>query len=85
MIEPWYKHPFERVDEGEEYYYIDVFNGNFKGIKYEEDYFDSDNEKFESGNYYNNKKIAEQVAMDLNLQQRLRNFTYENGWSDELL
>lgn len=44
---------------------------------------DSDNKYYNSGNYYNNKEFAEQVAMEKNLQQRLRKFTYDNGWSEE--
>lgn len=84
LVEPKYKNPFERVDEDEEYYAIDVLSAEFKVVKFNEDYFDSDNKRFKSGNYYNNKGFAEQVAMDMNLQQKLRKFVYENSGGKEL-
>ena len=83
LVEPKYKHPFERVGHWEKYYSISVFAGKFEVIEYVENHIERDVERFSNGNYYNNKGFAEQVAMDMNLQQRLRKFTYENGWSDE--
>ena len=40
---------------------------------------------FENGNCYLDKELATQVAMDLNLIDRLRKFSYENGWKDKYL
>ena len=84
LVEPKYKNPFARVGEGEKYYYISVFSGKFEVIEIAENFLDSDNKRFKSCNYYNNKEFAEQVAMDMNLQQRLRKFTYENSGGEEL-
>ena len=83
LVEP--KHPFKRVDKGENYYFVEPYvDGVFSSLKLTENYNELGDMKFNNGNYYNNKEFAEQVAMDLNLQQKLRKFTYENGWSDEL-
>ena len=80
-----HKHPFKRVDKGETYYFVEPYvDGVFYSLILTETYNDLCDKKFDSGNYYNNKEFADQVAMDLNLQQRLRKFTYENGWSDDL-
>ena len=84
LVEPKYKNPFARVGHWEKYYSISVFAGKFEVIEYVENHIERDVERFSNGNYYNNKGFAEQVAMDMNLQQRLRKFTYENGWSDDL-
>ena len=82
LVEP--KHPFKRVDKGENYYFVEPYvDGVFSSLKLTENYNELGDMKFNNGNYYNNKEFAEQVAMDLNLQQRLRKFTYENGWNDE--
>ena len=84
LVVPKYNNPFERVDKGEKYYSIGVFSEEFVVFENTEKHIETDIERFKSGNYYNNKGFAEQVAMDMNLQQRLRKFTYENGWSDDL-
>lgn len=85
MIEPKYKNPYERVGLEEEYYVIlKPYESDFKVITYIEYNDNTDNKYYNSGNYYNNREVAEQVAMELNLQQKLRKFTYDNGWSDEL-
>ncbi len=85
MIEPKYKNPYERVGLEEEYYVIlKPYGSDFKVITYIERNDNTDNNYYNSGNYYNNREVAEQVAMELNLQQKLRKFTYDNGWSDEL-
>ena len=84
LVEPKYKNPFARVGEGEKYYYISVFSGKFEVIEYVENHIERDVERFSNGNYYNNKGFAEQVAMDMNLQQKLRKFVYENSGGKEL-
>ncbi len=84
LVEHKYKYPFARVGHWEKYYSISVFAGKFEVIEYVENHIERDIERFSNGNYYNDKEFADQVAMDLNLQQKLRQFTYENGWSEEL-
>lgn len=80
MIEPKYKNPYERVGLEEEYYVIlKPYESDFKVITYIEYNDNTDNKYYNSGNYYNNREVAEQVA----LQQKLRKFTYDNGWSEE--
>ena len=79
LVEHKYKYPFKRVGHWEKYYSISVFAGKFEVIEYVENHIERDVERFSNGNYYNNKGFAEQVAMDMNLQQRLRKFTYENS------
>ncbi len=84
LVEHKYKYPFKRVGHWEKYYSISVFAGKFEVIEYVENHIERDVERFSNGNYYNNKGFAEQVAMDMNLQQRLRKFTYENSGGKEL-
>lgn len=84
LVEPKYKNPFARVGEGEKYYYISELSGKFEVIEYVENHIERDVERFSNGNYYNNKGFAEQVAMDMNLQQKLRKFVYENSGGKEL-
>ena len=84
LVEPKYKNPFERVNQWEYYYSIDVFDRKFEVVEYIQRHSGGDNSGFINDNYYNDKEFAEQVALDLNLQQRLRKFSYENGWRDEL-
>ena len=85
MIKPKYKNPYERVKNEEHYYtIIKNYSGEYKVDMRTECHVCVDNDHFNSGNYYNDKEFAEQVAMELNLQQKLRKFTYDNGWSEEL-
>ncbi len=85
MVNPKDNNPYERVQKGKYYYYINTgIYGEFKVYVSEELLDVVDNSRFEKGNYYKNKEFAEQVAMGMNLEQRLRKFTYENGWSDKL-
>ncbi len=85
LNKPKYQNPYERVEKGEYYYFIITNNfGEFEvWTSYDARYI-VDNSRFENGNHYNDKEFAEQVAMGMNLEQRLRKFTYENGWSEEL-
>lgn len=85
MIKPQYKNPYERVKNGEKYY-ITIKNatGEFEVVTYTEDNDTLDDKYYNSNNYYNNKGFAEQIIMELNLQRKLRKFTYDNGWSEEL-
>ena len=85
MVKPKYKSPYERVAVGECYYYLDFDSINGFYIKRDIEFYDYyDNTRFENGNYYNDENFTKQIAMELNLQQKLRKFTYDNGWSEEL-
>lgn len=84
LIKSEYKHPFERVNEGEYYYSVVMTGGRFRPFMSIEKFTNLDNERFEHGNYYNNKELVEQVTMDMNLQQKLRKFVYENSGGKEL-
>ena len=84
LVVPKYNNPFERVDKGEKYYSIGVFSEEFVVFENTEKHIERDVERFSNGNYYNNKGFAEQVAMDMNLQQKLRKFVYENSGGKEL-
>lgn len=85
MIEPKYKNPYERVGLEEEYYVIlKPYESGFKIVTYIEYNDNTDNKYYNSGNYFNNREVAEQVALEMNLQQKLRKFTYDNGWTEEL-
>ena len=85
LVEPKYKNPFARVKNEEHYYtIIKNYSGEYKVDMRTECHVCVDNDHFNSGNYYNNKGFAEQVAMDMNLQQKLRKFVYENSGGKEL-
>lgn len=79
-----YKNPYERADKGEKYCVIvSNYFGKFFPIITVEEGNDADTIRFETGNYYNNEEFTEQVVMELKLQEKLRRFTYENGWSED--
>ena len=82
MIKP--KNPYERVGVNEEYYSLELRRGESYIVNHT--YYNDvcSKEYYANCNHISNKNFAEQVAMDLNLQQMLRKFTYENGWSEEL-
>ncbi len=85
MVEPKYRNPYERVEKGDYYYTIDTLpTGEFVVIEQKEEGIPFDNVCFVNGNYYNNREFANQIAMKLNLQRKLRKFTYDNGWSEEM-
>ena len=81
MIKP--KNPYERVGVNEEYYSLELRRGESYIVNHT--YYNDvcSKEYYANCNHISNKNFAEQVAMDLNLQQMLRKFTYENGWNDE--
>ncbi len=85
LFKPEYKNPYERVKKREFYYTVDTScTGNFEVSRRLEERAVVDYLRFINGNYYNNEEFAKQVAMKLNLQQKLRKFTHDNGWSEEL-
>lgn len=76
--------PYDRVENDKDYYIIDadMFGSPSVFSTYETN-DEIDSGRFKNGNYYNDKEFAEQVAMGMELQQKLRKFTYENGWSED--
>lgn len=71
--------PFERVSEGEKYYwngYSGVANWSY------EYHYGVDDDCFDCHNYYNNKEFAEHQALRELLNRKLMKFSYENGGAD---
>lgn len=73
------KSPFERVNNGNEYYYIKT---NGKVSDYNEVGDSADRELYEAINYFNNEQFAEQVALHQLLYRKLLKFAYDNGFED---
>lgn len=73
------KNPFERVEPGDDYYYVS--SNNDVGA-----YTDSsdgiDNRLYAVSNYFNDKQFAEQVALHQLLYRKLLKFSYDNGCED---
>lgn len=74
------KNPFERVEPGDDYYYVS--SNNNVGV-----YTDSsewmDNRLYAVSNYFNEKKFANQVALHQLLYRKLLKFSYDNDCEDK--
>lgn len=77
-VETKRKNPFERVSEGERYFYT-TSNGA-DGALEEHDAFDDD--FFENADYFNDDRFAKQVALHQLLYRKLLKFAYDNGCED---
>ncbi len=83
------KKPIGKMDRPSlgEYYFVIAYSvqlGHYVAkIKYRNDLVD--NQYFNYGNCYLDEELAEQIAMDRNLTDKLRQFSYDNGWQDEYL
>lgn len=80
------KHKMSIPNKGEIYFTVqyDCEDGyHVERVTWNDDIVD--NAHLKNNNCYIDFELAEQVAMDLNLQDKLRQFTYENGWKDEWL
>lgn len=76
------KNPYERAKKGEQYY---SFCDDLTEISsYREDGVRIDDYIFENGLYFNEKTFAEKTAKEVELYLKLKKFTYDNGWSDEV-
>lgn len=73
------KNPFERVDNGNEYYYIKT---NGKVSDYNEVGDSADRELYEAINCFNDEAFAKQVALHQLLYRKLLKFSYDNGCED---
>ena len=75
--------PFDRVDEGNQYYYIGI-ESDASNIREDRDNFDD--LMFKIGNYFNNEDFANQVALHEQLNRKLLKFAYDHkavaNWED---
>lgn len=67
--------PFERVDDGGSYYFINGY-GDIKEDSRDDDIL------FDNVNYFNDESFAEQVALHQLLYRKLLKFVYDNGCED---
>ena len=70
------KSPFERVNRGQNYFYIDMVGGiaNCKDIR-----CSFDNEIYSEANYFNEEEFANRVALRQLLDRKLLKYAYDNG------
>lgn len=73
------KNPFERVDRGEDYFYINRY-GDVNYYEHDEDF--EDDLLSQTANYFNDKDFAQQVALHQLLYRKLLKFAYGNGFED---
>lgn len=73
------KNPFERVEPGDDYYYVS--SNNDVGA-YTDSSDGMDNRLYAVSNYFNEKKFANQVALHQLLYRKLLKFSYDNGLED---
>ena len=74
------KNPFERVDRGEDYFYINRY-GDVNYYEHDEDF--EDDLLSQTANYFNDKDFAQQVALHQLLYRKLLKFSYDNDCEDE--
>lgn len=69
------KNPYERVNNDERYYFVSE-----RGVENFKEFTEcSDNELFNSSNYFNNRNYAEYVAFKETLMRKLDRFAWENN------
>lgn len=69
------KNPYERVNNGERYYFVSE-----RGVEIFKEFTEcSDNELFNSSNYFNNKNYAKYVAFKETLMRKLDKFAWEHN------
>ena len=76
-----FNNPFNRCNENENYYYIDIF-GNVRMMS--ELNRSEDVARYNNVNYFTDKKVAEQVALHQLLYRKLLKYSYDNGAADEV-
>lgn len=74
------KNPFERVEPGDDYYYVS--SNNDVGA-YTDSSDGMDNRLYAVSNYFNEKKFANQVALHQLLYRKLLKFAYDNDCEDK--
>lgn len=72
--------PFGRVSFEESYYYIEQRDNVV--LSYIEKHDDTDDGQYNSVNYFNDRKVAEQVALHQLLYRKLLKFAYDSGCVD---
>lgn len=75
-----FNNPFNRCNENEIYYYIDIF-GDVHATR--ELNRSEDVVRYNNANYFTNKEVAEQVALHQLLYRKLLKYSYDNGAVDE--
>ena len=70
------KNPFERVNDGGPYYFINCYGEIVKDTR-------EDDLLFDSVNYFNDEYFANQVALHQLLYHKLLKFAYDNEFEDE--
>lgn len=75
--------PFDRVDKGNLYYYID---SQSEACNLREDRADADDLMFKISNYFNDKDFANQITLHEQLNRKLLKFAYDHkavaNWED---
>lgn len=74
------KNPFERVADGDPYYYI-ATDSYIHSVH--ENYNQCNYDAYYSVNYFNDKDFANQVALHQLLYRKLLKFAYDNGLEDD--
>jgi hypothetical protein len=74
------KNPFERVDRGENYFYINKY-GDVDYYEHDEDF--EDDLLSQTANYFNDEFFANQVALHQLLYRKLLKFSYDNDCEDK--
>lgn len=76
-----FNNPFNRCNENEIYYYIDIF-GDVHATR--ELNRSEDVARYNNVNYFTDKEVAEQVALHQLLYRKLLKYSYDNGAVDEV-
>ena len=82
---------YERVKKGEKYYYFDntylisqKIEGQTKTVTTDENQ-NTDDRRYVSGNYFSTLEAAIKEGGIITLYQKIKRFSVENGWKDEML
>ena len=73
--------PFDRVENREDYYFIDGLDHIYRNIEIEDEY---NNGYYECSNYFNDKNFAKQVALHQLLYRKLLKFKLQRDKTDPL-
>lgn len=77
-VEKKRNNPFNKVNDGEKYFYIDFANNVCRMIQVN----NNDNDDYNAANYFNNKDFAKQVALHQLLYRKLLKYSYDNNAED---
>lgn len=75
-----WSNPFSRVKKDKVFYSV---SGNGEVLSFLEDGNYADDELEKCANYFNNKKVATQIALHQLLNRKLLKFAYENEYNDD--